>query len=351
MGRRVSIKDVAARAGVSWKTVSNVVNERPVVRPETRERVERAIADLGYVPNRAGLDLRGGSTRAIALVLPELANPYFAILAERIQEAARRRGYTVSVELTLGDREVEIDHLRGRTARPVDAVILSPMRLEPRDIVERQIDVPVVLLGESIPAGDGVFHVAIDNAASAVDVVRHLVDQGRSRLLFLGAQRRPGATGAQRMAGFRAAARFAGLAEDPRLILPAEDWGRDAGREALAVAMANGVEFDAVVAGNDLLAIGALSALRDAGRDVPGDVAVVGWDDDPESRFSVPPLTSVAPDLEALVTAALDAAVGPVGGDQPGSTNGVDGEIVVRHELRIRGSSMAAEGSGRARDS
>ena len=135
MVRRVSIKDVAQHAGVSWKTVSNVVNERPVVRAETRARVEAAIEELGYVPNHVGRDLRGGPTRTIALVVPELQNPYFARLAELMQVAARERGYTVSVEVSLGIAATERAHVRGQTPRPVDAVIISPAALVPADLL------------------------------------------------------------------------------------------------------------------------------------------------------------------------------------------------------------------------
>lgn len=334
---RASIKDVAARAGVSWKTVSNVVNDRPVVRPETRERVLRAIDELGYVPNRNGRDLRGGPTRTLALVLPELENPYFARLAQRFQKAARERGYEVSIELSLGSREVERDQIEGRTVRPVDAVIISPAALDATDLVTRVPSLPVVLLGESVPAAGGATHVAIDNAGSAVDVVRHLVAQGVRRPLFLGAEDRGRSTGTDRLAGFRAAARFADLDVGVDRMRAVPVWDRDGGRRAVEAALCDNVEFDAVVAGNDLLAIGALAALRAAGLTVPRDVAVVGWDDVPESAYAVPPLTSVAPDLDALIRAALDAALGSAESD--GQGGGRSREVTVPHRLEIRASS------------
>lgn len=341
MGRaRASIKDVAAHAGVSWKTVSNVVNDRPVVRADTRERVERAIAELGYVPNHVGRDLRGGPTRTIALVLPELANPYFAHLAQRVQQEARRRGYEVSVELSLGSRRVEKDQLEGRTLRPVDAVIISPMGLEAADLLGRASGTPIVLLGEKVPAAGHVSHVAIDNAAGAVDVVRHLVDQGAERLLFLGGEEPLiRSTGSDRLSGARAAARFAGVGLRPELVRPVPVWDRDGGRRAVEEVLAEGLAFDAVIACNDLLAIGALAALRAAGIAVPGEVMVAGWDDLPESAYAVPALTSVAPDLDALVTASLDAALAPAGGasgeDEPSPR-----EITVPHRLRVRESTL-----------
>lgn len=335
MARRVSIKDVALRAGVSWKTVSNVVNDRPVVRDETRARVQLAIEELGYVPNHAGRELRGGPTRTIALVVPELQNPYFARLAERMQVAARERGYTVSVEVSLGSAATERALVRGRTPRPVDAVIISPSALVPADLLPPG-GPRVVLLGEMLPAAPEVSHVAIDNAASAADVVRHLVDQGRRRLLFLGGDGAVRSTATDRLTGFRAALRFAGVPIVPELIRTVAQWDREAGRRELEAVLAAGLEVDAVVAGNDLLALGALHALAERGVAVPEQVAVVGWDDIPEATWASPSLTTVAPDLEALISAALDAALAEAGGTAAGGA-----ELVVGHRLVERGSTGA----------
>ncbi|MEE1619462.1 LacI family DNA-binding transcriptional regulator [Brachybacterium sp. J153] len=330
MARRVSIKDVAERAGVSWKTVSNVVNERPVVRPETRERVLAAIEELGYVPNQVGRELRGGPTGSLALVVPELQNPYFARLAERMQAAARARGRTVSVEVSLHSAATERAHISGRSSRPVDAVVISPSALTAEDLRDRTSGPPVVLLGEMLLAAPDIVHVAIDNVASAAEVVRHLVAAGHRRLLFLGADEGRRSTGADRLVGLRLASTEAGLDEDPALIRHVSDWTREGGRDEIAAALAEGLDFDAVVAGNDLLAIGALIALLDAGRRVPEDVAVVGWDDLVEAAWTRPALTTVAPDLDALVAAALDAALAA-----PAEREGV--ERVIAHRLVERG--------------
>ncbi|MCW1804685.1 LacI family DNA-binding transcriptional regulator [Brachybacterium squillarum] len=332
MARRVSIKDVAQRAGVSWKTVSNVVNERPVVRAETRDRVLAAIDELGYVPNALGRDLRGGPTRTLSLVVPELQNPYFARLAERMQSAARERGWTVSVEVSLHSPETELAHVRGLVRRPVDAVVISPSALDPSVLPHREGGPRLVLLGELLPASREVTHVVIDNAASAADVVRHLVAEGRSRLLFLGAESAVRSTATDRLAGFRAAVRFADLDPDQQLQREAPGWTREAGRDALLAALEEGLRFDAVIGGNDLLALGALHALQERGLRVPEDVAVVGWDDIAESAWSRPGLTTIAPDLDALVDAALDAAL---------AEDGAGAERIVAHRLVVRGSSSA----------
>ncbi|MGY5764089.1 LacI family DNA-binding transcriptional regulator [Brachybacterium sp. DNPG3] len=336
MARRVSIKDVALRAGVSWKTVSNVVNERPVVKEATRERVLAAIAELGYVPNHVGRELRGGPTRAIALVVPELQNPYFARLAERMQAAARARGVSVSVEVSLGSAETERAHVTGQTTRPVDAVVISPSALAPLELVHRESGPRVVLLGESVPGSADVVHVAIDNVASAADVVRLLVADGRRRLLFLGADDAVRSPNSLRLDGFRAASRFADLQQDPRMVRRTTLWTRESGRAEMLAVLDEGIEVDAVVAGNDLLAIGVMAALAERGIRVPEDVAVVGWDDLPESAWTHPPLTTVAPDLDTLIEAALDAALADA--DAIAETAA---ERVVAHRLVVRGSTGA----------
>lgn len=335
MTRRVSIKDVAQRAGVSWKTVSNVVNERPVVREETRARVLAAIEELGYIPNHVGRELRGGRTFTISLVVPELQNPYFARLAELMQVAARERGYAVSVEVSLGIAETERAHVQGRTSRPVDAVIISPSVLRPADLDLPPGGPQVVLLGESLLAAAGVPHVAIDNVASSADVVRHLVDQGRRRLLFLGAEGAVRSTGTDRLAGFRAASRYAELVDDPALTRATRGWTREAGHREMLAVIDEGIEIDAVVAGNDLLALGVLAALAERGVPVPEQVAVVGWDDIPEAAWARPSLTTVAPDLGALVETALDEALAPRGAEGDADATG---ETVIPHRLVVRDS-------------
>lgn len=332
-GRRPGIKDVAERAGVSWKTVSNVVNERPVVRPETRARVLAAIDDLGYVPNPVGRALRRGTSQTIALVLPELRNPYFARLAERFEQEGLRRGRTVVIELTNHDAQLERRYLEGRGNRYADAVIISPTELVPSQVERPENAIPLVLLGERTADGH-IPHVMIDNVAAGTDVMHHLISRGRQRIAFLGAPTGLGtSTGSRRYDGYRAALRFAGLDADPRLVRPGRDWDRDEGHRLTRDLLVSDTTVDALVCANDLLAIGALRALREHDLRIPEDVAVVGWDDIDEAAWASPPLTTVAPDLDALVTAALDVALGA----GTGTTHRP--ECIVPHRLMVRESS------------
>ncbi|MCT1866305.1 LacI family transcriptional regulator [Dermabacter sp. p3-SID358] len=322
--KRASIKDVAARAGVSWKTVSNVVNDRPVVKPATRDKVLAAIADLGYVPNEAAREIRGNATRTVALVIPHLLNPYFARLAETFHNIAARAGHSVSIELTGEHADIERRYARGLAKRSFGALIMAPLLPETvRELAEHS-PVPTVVLGEAVADHGSIHHVSIDNTASAVDVVRHVIDRGVSRPLFLGAQEGVASTGTERLTGFRAACRFAGIPPADQLLIHTTEWTRYEGyaqvrdligeaanaKSSTSTSGTKALPFDAVVAGNDLLALGACEALRDAGYTIGTDVLVCGWDDIPESAHCTPPLTSVAPDLECLVSAALFAALG-----------------------------------------
>lgn len=328
--KRVGVKEVAERAGVSWKTVSNVMNNRPVVHPETRARVLQAVEELGYTPNLIGRQLRQGSTRAIALVVPDLRNPYFGVLAQTLEAAAKRRGYTVSIEISGGTVDLEQHYLHGWHGRLFDGLIFSPSAVTAEAIAKRTDPTPMVLLGERIISAD-VPHVAIDNVASSVDLVRHLVEGGRRRIGFLGADGTGGiSTGSQRFEGYRAALRFAGLPFDAALVGTTGSWFRQDGYD-LAQQILAAPDVDAIVCANDLLAVGALAAARDMGRQVPQQVALVGWDNIDEVRYTSPGLTSVAPDLEALAEAAVSSVLGEL-----------EGEVVIPHRIVERRSSAPA---------
>ncbi|MGQ1839254.1 LacI family DNA-binding transcriptional regulator [Kocuria turfanensis] len=336
MAKRVGVKEVAEHAGVSWKTVSNVMNNRPVVRPETRARVLQAVEELGYTPNLIGRQLRQGATRTIALVVPDLRNPYFARLAQTLQEAARPRGYTVSIELSGGEIEAEQHYLHGRHGRLFDGLIFSPSAVTIDAMASRTDPTPLVLLGERV-ATARIPHVAIDNVASSVDLVRHLIDGGRRHIGFLGAEAVGGtSTGSQRFEGYRAALRFAGLPLSAGLVAASDSWQREDGYRLAQQVLHGSPEVDALVCANDLLTVGALSAARDRGRTVPEDLALVGWDDIDEVRYAMPPLTSVAPDLDALAEAALAAVLG----------EREEGRVVIDHRVVARESSRPVRTPG-----
>lgn len=329
-----SIHDVARLAGVSPRTVSNVVNNFVHVRDATRERVQAAIDELGYRPNISARRLRLGKTGILALAVPELSQPYFSELSELIERAARAAGYTVMATQTGGDRDREIGVLREFSAPIVDGLILSPMTMQAADLRENRPSVPTVLIGEQI-SSEAFVDVAIDNVSAVRDITEHLIATGRTRIAALGAYSEPGYRSADlRLAGYRQALAAAGIAEDPDLILYTDRYARGAGRAAIAAALDRGLNFDAVVCFNDVLALGALRALADAGVAVPGTVAVTGMDDIEDSEFCVPSLTTVSPDKAAIAQNAVTRLVELI--DDP-DAEAID--IVPEYRLAIRESS------------
>ena len=334
---RARLQDVAARAGVSIKTVSNVVRDQPQVHADTRARVRAAIAELGYRPHAVGRQLRSGRTGLLALALPEVDIPYYAELARHVVDAARERGLTVLVEQTRGTLEAERELLQAQQSGLVDGLLLDPIALSAEELDARRLDNPMVLLGEG-PAPSSIDHVGIDDRAAAREATEHLLAGGRRRIAFLGDQPHARvATARLRQAGWAAALQAAGSPAADELALPVEEFTYADGARAVEQALAAGTGFDALLCPSDLLAVGALHALSVAGLDVPGDVAVVGFDDIALAPYTRPGLTSVRLDRRAIATTALDLLLERVAGATgPGRTT------LIPHQLVVRGSSAPA---------
>jgi DNA-binding LacI/PurR family transcriptional regulator len=301
------MRDVAIAAGVSPKTVSNVVNDYVHVRPETRALVQRHVEELGYRPQAVGRQLRQGRTGAIALAVPGIASPYFADLAGLLVSAARERGLTVVVEQTDGDIEREREVAAGFPVRFADALIFSPLAMPTSELAPGH-DTPMVLIGEH-GAAAAVDHVTIASVDIGIAATTHLAATGRRRIAMLGyKENQPKPVMEQRVLGYTRGLRQSGLPVNRSLIRAVPEWDRRPGADAIDALLAEHPDIDAVFAANDVLAIGALSALHRHGRRVPDDVAVVGIDDVPESRFTTPALTTVAIDRAFVAEKALELA-------------------------------------------
>lgn len=328
---RPRLKDVAERAGVSIKTVSNVVNNQPYVRPGTRAKVERAIAELNYRPNLSARSLRSGRTGVIALAVPELDIPYFAELAKHIITEAEAYSWTVLVDHTGGQRDRERTVVGGIRDHLIDGLIFSPLALTGRELAAAAPQTPIVLLGERIPGGP-TDHVAIDNVAAAAEATEHLIARGRRRIAAIGAQRASSAVTAKlRLRGYRQALTTAGRPVDPDLIASAARWHRADGARAMTELLTGPAPPDAVFCFNDLLALGALRALAEHGLRVPEDVAVVGVDDIEDGRFSTPTLTTISPDKHQIARLAVRLLHQQLQG-QPRQPQ----ELTAGHHLRVR---------------
>ncbi|MFV0132081.1 LacI family DNA-binding transcriptional regulator [Streptomyces sp. HMX87] len=335
---------------MSEKTVSNVINDYAHVSDRTRRVVQEAIEQLGCRVNLAGRHLRKGRTGIIALVVPELDVPYFAELARHVIREAEQRSLTVLIHQTGGDRDHELAALAGFGSTFVDGVVLSPLDLTAEDLRERAGAPPTVLLGELLE--EGADHVAIDNEKAAREATEHLIGLGRRSIPAVGG--RDGArlgTAEARTRGYRAALAEAGIAHDPAALLPVASFRVPDGAEAVAGALGAGARPDALLCFNDQLALGALRALHERGVRVPEDVAVVGFDDVEAGRFSVPTLSTVAPDKAAVAAVAvellqrrMEEAAGTAGAEAVPAADRSLRDLVVPHRLVLREST---EGAGR----
>lgn len=312
-----TLHDVARLAGVSIKTVSNVINDYPHIRPTTREKVETAIAELGYTPNLTARNLRSGRTGAIALALPDLSLAYFAELAAQVIHEAEAAGVVVLVEQTGADRDREMDLLRSPRLKLTDGLIFSPLGMGQEDAAALDVSYPLVLLGERIFDGP-TDHVTMRNVEAARVATEYLLKTGRRRIAVIGAHEGEViGSAALRLQGYREALADAGIPYDDSIVGYTTLWHRANGADSMRELLARGVEFDAVFGLNDTLALGAMRVLQESGRRVPEDVAVVGFDGLDEAEYSIPSLTTVDPGREWIATTAVKTLLERIGaGDE-----------------------------------
>ncbi len=341
-----TLRDVAERAGVSIRTVSNVVNGYVPVSEEKRLRVQEAVDELGYRPSVVARHLRQGRSGLIALVVPELDVPYFAELARVVVAEARLRGYTVVVDQTDGDPDRERQLIsRSGGAELFDGVILSPLALSGADIAARDSNVPLVLLGERVEATADT-HVVIDNVAAAHAATEHLLSIGRRRIAAIGDQPyETGETAQLRTRGFRAAMHAAGVAIDESLVVPAARFHFADGAHAMAQLLeAPSGPPDAVFCYNDLVAIGAMRTVLSRGLRVPQDVAIVGFDDIEAGSYTTPSLTTVAPDKAVIGRVAVERVLAHLQGEELPAPGWAPHRLVVRESTVGTTAPVAAPG-------
>jgi LacI family transcriptional regulator len=274
----VTIRDVARHAGVSQMTVSRVINESASVRPRTRVRVEQAIAELGYVPSRLARGLSAQRTGTLALIVPDVANPFFTLVVRGAEDVARRAGYRVILCDTRSDLDIEREVIEEMIAHRVEGILIAPVG--DRSVVHlrrlAKFAVPFVLVDRTVP-GVGADAVFGDNEAGAQRLVEHLISLGHRRIGMI-VESDDVSTARDRRHGYRGALEAAGLQADPALVVEASaDPG--GGFDGMQRLLSMPSRPTAVFTVNNLVALGAIEAVRAAGLEVPGDVALVCFDD------------------------------------------------------------------------
>lgn len=288
---RVTLPEVAARAGVSLGSASRALHGTGAS-PTMVRRVRAAAAELGYQPDATGRSLRTRRTHQIAFAVADIGNPVYVEMMTAIQRAIAGDGYRLLVAETGNTPEQTADLVRSLATGLVDGLVISPLRVSPELVMElRKSTIPVVVIGRRL-VDEGLDSVSTDSAGGIGLAVDHVIGLGRRRIAFLNgpAETTPGQA---RLRGFETAAAAAGLDDEQATIVQADDFTVAAGHQAITGLLA-GSRPDAIVAANDLLAIGAIKAAREAGLEVPADLVVTGMDDTELGRVFQPALTSVS---------------------------------------------------------
>lgn len=300
----MTLRDVAALAGVSASTVSSVVHARVTVREQTRRRVQDAIDQLGYRPNLAARRLRSGRSRVIGLALPSVTVPYFRDLADAVLRRAGEHGLSVLITQTHGDVRRERGICDDPHLRHVDGILLVPVALAEEEATALSAAKPLVVAASSFGAGH-VYSFDTDSFAAARAVVAHLVAQGRRRIAALAPGEARPAESDVRYQGYVAGLRDAGLPVSGERVVSTEKVTFASGAAAARTLLRRAPDTDAVFAIGDALALGVLRGLHDAGRAVPDDIAVAGFGNVAQAAFSTPTLTTVDPGREELAERAV----------------------------------------------
>jgi LacI family transcriptional regulator len=323
-----TITTVARMANVSIASASRALNGIKTS-PETLARVIEAAEAIGYVPNAAARSLRSRRTGQIVFAMPDVGNPVYTTMVASIQEATRESGWRLMLHSTGADADDELAIVRDLRHRFADGLILACLQLTEAHAAElRNAATPVVVIGR--PADDlGVDVVRAFSRKGAAEAVRHLHSAGRRRIALLNGPQHT-VPGSERRLGYFDGLRSCGLRRDDRLTEVATDFTVAPGRHATGRLLSR-TKPDAILCTNDLLAVGALAALHDAGSDVPGDVALVGMDNTPLSELVWPTLTTVDLGSAERARIAAELLLERIAGlDAPPRVVGVEPALVVR---------------------
>lgn len=328
MRRKATLGEVARSAGVSLQTVSNVVNNKPIVRKETRDLVLKHLALCGYRGNALARSLKTNTSRLIGLVVPSMTNSMYAEVAESVVYEAERRGYTVMMAVTKRDAQTETELVHTIIDHSAAGILMSPS--DPAAEASKaavKTGIPYVeMLNRGLEGGCDVFEA--DNFKGAFVAVTHLIAQGHRRIAFIGGL--PNSTGTNRQQGYEEALAGAGIALDRDIIVCGE-YTRDGGRLACEHLIAASTGFSAIFCASDLMAYGAMEAIAEQGLCVPKDISLVGFDDMSMSSLPGVNLTSVSFDPAKLAKRAVERLISIIEtpGDDVSPIHDITGCILV----------------------
>lgn len=340
---RVTISQVANEAGVSTQTVSRVINDRPDVSPETRRRVQAVIARLGYQPNAIARSLVSRRTRTLGLITADFSDYFFTQVIAGAEAEARQRDYFFMLGSTERNAQDEPEYIRLLTERQVEGILFARPSTEPDDrhlVSLLREGVPVVTTAYHLP-GEALTVVDVDNVDGGRKATQCLIDGGHRRIgMIAGTPHWKSVT--DRTQGFKLAVEAAGIAFDENRI-EAGDWSYESGYEAMIRLLERAPDITAVFSQNDRMAIGAMRALRESGRSVPEDVAMVGYDDVPAAAYCHPRLTTIRQPMREVGALAARLLIELIDNPEGGECH----EVLLSTELIVRDSCGAALASKR----
>jgi len=333
---RVSIKDIAKAAGVSHSTVSRALSDSPLVKAETKARIQRLAQEMGYSPDAIARSLVTQTTHTVGIVVTTITDPFVAEVVQGIEDAAHENDYSVILASSASQPKRELAAVEMLRAKRVDSLIVTSSRVGALYLEHlERIGVPVVLVNNhNEQSGRYTFSVSVDNQHGGHLATRHLIERGHRRIGYVSGPA-DHSDDAERLAGYRQALDEAGIAFDPALVVPGN--GRINGGERALHTLAGLAEpVTAVFCYNDMTAIGLISAAWKAGISVPETLAVVGFDDIPLAAHTYPPLTTVAQPQRDMGRQAMDMALALM---TAGDSTMPFSDIVVKGKLVVRESS------------
>jgi LacI family repressor for deo operon, udp, cdd, tsx, nupC, and nupG len=333
---RVSIKDIAKAAGVSHSTVSRALSDSPLVKAETKARIQRLAQEMGYTPDAIARSLVTRYTRTVGVVVTTITDPFVAEVVQGIENTALENDYSVILTSSAAEPEREMAAVETLRTKRVDSVIVTSSRVGALYLEHlERIGVPVVLVNNhNEQSGRYTFSVSVDNRHGGHLAASHLIESGHHRIAYVSGPA-DHSDDADRLAGYRQALEENGIPFDPALVVPGNGC-LDGGRRSLHSLTSLDSPPKAVFCYNDVTAIGLMCAARQADLSVPGDLAVVGFDDIPLASYVCPPLTTIAQPQRDMGRQAMNMALALM---TAGDSTSPFSDIVVKGKLIVRESS------------
>lgn len=328
---RVTVEEIAKIAGVSKATVSRVLNSAPGVGEETRKRVQNILDQVQYSNQSAGLKTY---SKSIALMIPDISNPFFSSLAHAVETTARKYGYWVILANTDSSEQKETEYIRNLIAKKVDGLILVPCGSECRSehLIPRKYRVPMVLLDRKLNGLQGECGVYSDNQYAAFRSCEILFQHGANRIAFISGPMNVSSS-IERLEGYQIALRQYRVYDSQELIRPG-DYTVESGYNAVIEMERAGIEYSAILAANDLMAFGALNALKELSYHVPEEKELIGFDNILYSRYCEPPLSTIQQPTAEMGAMAVDMLLRRIRGEKVESSIHLQPKLLLRKTTR-----------------